>query len=254
MKIHIFALALMFLIMLIGRNGAAAVLEARSTESIALSAAGGVMTPIVQLTLSPGTYALVGKATVVNWSQGDYVRCGLRADGDDFFDAATTVVGEQSGYPAAATIMTQFKWSFTVEKIVQLLCLHDKIMSGISVDAGASLVAIDNSIVGPAGPVGPTGMRGEMGPVGPAGATGPTGSQGVRGPTGPKGDPVKTVAICANGTIGNPADCRCNGRAIIPPISTVSSCTVTSDTGSCTATGGVSNFVPYSGACCVCAP
>jgi hypothetical protein len=245
MTSRIFSYMLLFAIVLIGRNSIAAVFEERSIAGTTLSSTGGVLTPVVQLTLPAGTYAAVGKATVVNWSQGDYARCGIRVDGQ-VIDGATTVVGEQSGFPAAATIVAQAKLLLNVSKVVELVCQHDQSQPGIFVDPGASLVVTDTSQGG--GTVGPAGPRG------PAGPTGPQGPQGPQGPKGDKGAPVNTYTACADGSIGQSGYCSCNGRTLTL-ITTQSSCSVTSDTnGSCTGKGFVYNGQPYNGACCVCAP
>lgn len=105
------------------------------------------------------------------------------------------------------------------------------------------------------GPPGPTGAIGPRGATGPTGAIGPTGATGPRGPAGPPGPPVRTVAICASGTRQNFGRCSCApGSRLISSTASVTGCTASSDTGSCSAFGFITGAVEFSGACCVCAP
>ena len=64
------------------------------------------------------------------------------------------------------------------------------------------------------------------------------------------GTPVSTTATCASAVNPYNGDCNCS-RTTISKVTTYSTCTATSDTGSCTATG----FKDYArfGSCCVCA-
>ena len=83
-------------------------------------------------------------------------------------------------------------------------------------------------------------------------ARGPQGPQGPKGAQGPAGPPSHTSAVCVDGASPGPDNfCSCNNRTI----SFVRSfCTVTSDTGSCSAR---TTEIPVSvshGSCCVCAP
>jgi Collagen triple helix repeat (20 copies) len=232
----------------------AAVLENRSTTSTSLSASGGVPTTVVTLNLTPGSWAVVGKASVVNWGAGDYLRCGLKLDGQ-FVDAATTVVGEQSGFPAAATIVTQAKIVIPANQSVDLICQHDANSLGPFVDPGASLVATETSGGGQPGPKGDKGDKGDTGTPGLTGQTGARGSTGATGATGASGPAVRTSAVCTNPTAGPSgvsASCGCTGRTVTNQ--NAISCTVTSDTGTCTGTGYNSNGQPYTAACCVCVP
>lgn len=97
------------------------------------------------------------------------------------------------------------------------------------------------SFVNLQGSQGPTGATGPQGPPGPTGQQGPQGEQGEPGP------PVTTVAVCVSATNDSDGRCYCS----ITTISKVfSPCTVTSDTGSCSASG----YFEYTGECCVCAP
>lgn len=77
-------------------------------------------------------------------------------------------------------------------------------------------------------------QQGPAGPQGPTGAQGPTGPQGPQGPAGP---PAHTSAVCS----ANIPSCP-DGFVVQP---TLGPCSVTSDTGSCTAT---------TGRCAVCKP
>jgi len=85
--------------------------------------------------------------------------------------------------------------------------------------------------------------------AGPQGPQGPAGPQGPQGPVGPG----STSAVCVQNNSSG-AGCSCAVRLVVqqfaPFGATSTSCTVTSNTGSCSASGGPSS----SGACCVCAP
>jgi hypothetical protein len=98
---------------------------------------------------------------------------------------------------------------------------------------------------GPPGPTGPQGPSGPQAPPGPQGPQGPPGSPGGPGPQGPQGPPgpaVRTFAVCSL------SGCGCGGGTTVSAARP--SCTVTSDTGSCSASGA-DNFRD---ACCVCRP
>ncbi len=91
------------------------------------------------------------------------------------------------------------------------------------------------------------------------GATGATGPQGSVGPTGPQGlvgPPAKSSAVCVNsyGANGNyhSGDCSCSSRTI-SHVTSSSSCQVTSETGSCSASGNSYATPMTYGSCCVCA-
>jgi hypothetical protein len=101
---------------------------------------------------------------------------------------------------------------------------------------------------------GPPGPQGATGPQGPAGAQGPAGPQGPQGPTGPA---VSTSAVCVDAVSTSNG---CFHRTCSCPTGTltnvISPCTVTSNTGTCTARS-CERFSPHStanGACCVCIP
>jgi hypothetical protein len=75
------------------------------------------------------------------------------------------------------------------------------------------------------------------------------GPQGPRGPAGPPGPATRTSAVCVGG--GSPQQCSCSNRTVS---FVLSDCTVTSDTGSCSATSaGIPGNIQH-GSCCVCAP
>jgi hypothetical protein len=111
---------------------------------------------------------------------------------------------------------------------------------------------------GPTGPVGATGPRGLQGPTGPqglpgvTGVTGATGAKGPTGPTGPTGPAVHTSAACADGafSVGTPCVTQCGGTAARVVAAQTGKCSVTADTGSCTADNANSKL----GLCCVCRP
>ena len=80
------------------------------------------------------------------------------------------------------------------------------------------------------------------------------GPQGPQGPQGPPGPAVRTSAVCVSGVpdpFGNRM-CDCAGGRVISRVSTP--CTVTSDTGACSANSASWQGVEKSGQCCVCAP
>lgn len=87
-------------------------------------------------------------------------------------------------------------------------------------------------------------VRGQIiGATGAQGATGAPGAQGPKGDPGSPGPAVRTVAVCADATpLGNPT-CSCSNRTVTR---TAGACTVTSDTGPCSAS--------QNGCCAVCVP
>ncbi|VAW55756.1 hypothetical protein MNBD_GAMMA07-1013 [hydrothermal vent metagenome] len=99
------------------------------------------------------------------------------------------------------------------------------------------------------GAQGLAGLPGVQGNTGPPGAQGPRGARGLAGSSGPQGaqgspgPAVSTSAICSTVST-SPNQCRriCRDSRVVA--SAPGSCTITSDTGSCTGTGR----------CCVCAP
>lgn len=75
------------------------------------------------------------------------------------------------------------------------------------------------------------------------GAAGAQGAQGPKGEPGLPGPAVRSVAVCADATgVGNPT-CPCTNRTVTRQ---AGACTVTSETGSCSA--------QQNGCCAVCAP
>ena len=91
------------------------------------------------------------------------------------------------------------------------------------------------------------------------GSNGATGPQGPSGPTGPAGPAVHTSAVCASGSSNNSNDCSCSGGRTISHVYVTgyTPCTISSDTGSCTAYGHTKTGTgdqTTSGACCLCAP
>jgi hypothetical protein len=134
--------------------------------------------------------------------------------------------------------------------------------SGLDADTVDGLHAVDlqgavgpqgppgpQGVAGPQGATGPQGPQGNTGPQGPQGLTGPQGPQGQTGPQGPQGPTgpaVSTSAIC-----GQSFEPQCpSGTTVASTITVAAPCTVTSDTGSCTANppAGITGF------CKVCAP
>lgn len=118
---------------------------------------------------------------------------------------------------------------------------------------------------GPEGPAGPAGAAGPEGPAGPAGPTGATGPAGPQGPTGPQGVPgpsLRTSAVCLE-TVGtypySGGICTCAVRILSQEYTNDGTCRITSETGSCSASGARSIcYGPASctkdevGSCCVC--
>ncbi len=80
------------------------------------------------------------------------------------------------------------------------------------------------------------------------GARGATGDKGAKGDTGPT---VTSIASCVDASSSGAGFCNCSGGATT--ISKVKSpCNVTSDTGSCSASGFGSGIELKKGQCCVC--
>ena len=110
--------------------------------------------------------------------------------------------------------------------------------------------------IGTPGPQGAQGVKGDTGATGPQG---PTGSTGATGPQGPAGPAVGTFAVCASASLngyddGSDGRCSCS-RTTISYVASISSCTATSSTGSCSAYGKYEGTFhsSYYGSCCVCA-
>jgi hypothetical protein len=88
------------------------------------------------------------------------------------------------------------------------------------------------------------------GPIGVKGDKGPVGSPGPQGATGPPGPTRLTYAVCASPNYYNHLiNTNCGIGATILFMSD-SPCTVTSNTGSCSAT----DYAGYKGECWVCSP
>jgi hypothetical protein len=239
------------------------VLEARNPQDTPLSPDGNVGSVVAEMTAPAGEYQATGKAAVVNWGAKDYVRCGISVDGQ-FVDGSATMVGEADGQPAVAVITTQARIVLAASAVVRLVCGHDSNIANQKVDGNASLVLESTNCdtssgtcpAGPKGDTGPAGLAGPKGDPGPAGQPGAKGDIGPAGSIGPAGLAVKTVAVCASASGGvSPVqgNCSCSVKTISSQQS-VGGCTVTSDTGSCTASGFTQNGGVYPGACCVCAP
>ena len=96
------------------------------------------------------------------------------------------------------------------------------------------------------GPSGPQGVPGPAGgPAGPAGPQGPTGSVGPPG--------VRTVAVCVDGGAGV-TSCSCAAGATLVSKAPTTPCTVTAETGTCSANSAIVGGGTYRGSCCVCRP
>jgi hypothetical protein len=101
---------------------------------------------------------------------------------------------------------------------------------------------------------GPSGTQGPQGPEGPGGPQGPQGPEGPEGPPGEAAD-VPVYAVCIDGEfLSSTKWCDCGSDTEFTKMQ--SNCTVTSDTGSCSAktvrgsTGY--GYIYYYGSCCVC--
>lgn len=94
---------------------------------------------------------------------------------------------------------------------------------------------------------------------------GPQGPAGPPGPEGPPGPSVSTVAVCVDASLeGDPVsgtchdgECSCESGLLISRVTTgpgpSGQCTVTSDTGGCSAQGAFDGTATNcSGECCVC--
>ena len=152
-------------------------------------------------------------------------------------------------------------------------------LSIVATGTGACTVALDHESLasigvfgapvsgppGPTGPAGPAGTAGVAGPQGPEGAAGPAGA-GPQGPAGPQGAPgpsLHTSAVCLETAGTYPLSggvCNCAVRVLSQQITNDGVCRITSETGSCSATGsrqtcspGVGCFgVNEVGSCCIC--
>lgn len=244
--------------LLVSQYSQAAVLEARSPADIPLSPSGGQGTLIAQVTAPAGEFEVAGKAAVVNWGNKDYVRCGINVNGQ-WIDGSATMVGEADGLPAVAVIQVLGRISLTAPADVKLICGHDWDIAGQKVDGNASLILseVGAGAKGPTGDMGPPGTQ--KGPIGDPGRS-IKGLRGDAGPAGPAGAAVSTYAICKSASLlegGSPVEgsCQClaPGKAVSTPTSSYY-CTVSSDAGSCTASGLVTPVtgIAISGQCCVC--
>ena len=218
----------------------ATILESRTSSGLQLSPAAGQKVNIVNMTVPAGQWVATAKASAINWGTSDYVRCVLTSNGQ-VLDGATTMTGEASGQPAVAELVTHARLSLTAPTNVSLTCSHDRPVAGQYIDPGATLLVVsDASGTGGTGPAGPPGPAG---PAGPAGQAGPA---------------VKTSAVCVGPILGpNPTSrsCLCSSAAkTVVSQQGEMQCSVTSDTGSCSANGQIVSQLAYTGACCVCAP
>lgn len=135
----------------------------------------------------------------------------------------------------------------------------------------AQFIASLKGTQGVKGDTGAQGLQGVQGPQGVQGAqglTGATGQQGLigaTGPQGPAGPAVSTSAVCSSADwwqtssiIGvtyycSSSSCSCNGGVLVSSVK--GPCTVTSNTGTCSASNYTnSNGQTCYGQCCVCKP
>jgi hypothetical protein len=129
---------------------------------------------------------------------------------------------------------------------------------GIPGDAGPTGPRGPIGAQGAQGPAGPPGSRGPQGIPGPQGLTGPQGPAGATGPQGPPGPAVRTSASCNQQLyLGLGCSNVCGpGKVVSGTVAQIGSCTVTSDTGQCSANScSAAACAPRVEArCCVCRP
>jgi hypothetical protein len=113
--------------------------EQRTETSIKLGTVTGAYTTLLKLAVPAGIWVATAKASVVNWGDSDYVRCGLITDAT-FVDGSTSMIGEAGGAPAVATLYNQSLFIMPKAGSVSFACSHDFPIEGEFVDPGASLI------------------------------------------------------------------------------------------------------------------
>jgi Collagen triple helix repeat (20 copies) len=102
--------------------------------------------------------------------------------------------------------------------------------------------------LGPRGPIGQTGLQG---PPGPQGYQGPPGPQGPQGPQGPTSSSVCATVIVSSSSRTSCSNVCSGGSAQVITEASGAYCSVTSNTGTCSSSGGGGSLVSL---CCVCNP
>jgi hypothetical protein len=126
-------------------SAAGAVYFRSTTASVDLSNDSGVAVTVKSVVIPAGTWLITAKATAVNFSEADYVRCQILVNGLQK-DAAATLVGNAAPGPtgelgpSAAEIVLQAAVTTTVTRTFALACSHDFETSGIYVDPQASIM------------------------------------------------------------------------------------------------------------------
>ena len=126
-------------------SAAGAVYFRSTTASVDLSDDSGVSVTVKSVVIPAGTWLITAKATAVNFSEADYVRCQILVNGVQKDDAATLVGNAAPGPtgelgPSAAEIVLQAAVTTTVARTFALACFHDFETSGIYVDPQASIM------------------------------------------------------------------------------------------------------------------
>ena len=138
-------------------------IEVRTSSNASLGAPG-TWTTILTTTVPAGEWLAVAKLTVINWGAKDYFRCRLQR-GTQPVDGGTVMIGEASGMPAAATVVTNAKLSLSAATTVSVACSHDgPITQGFKIDPGANLIL--SPISGQKGDKGEKGDKGDPGTPG----------------------------------------------------------------------------------------
>lgn len=111
----------------------------KTVSAVMLSDTGGVSTTLVSVTVPAGTWQVHSKASAVNFSSADYVRCETYA-GTVKVSGASTMTGNSGGMPAVATIANVGTITTTSSRLFKLSCYHDNNVPGQYVDPDATLL------------------------------------------------------------------------------------------------------------------
>ena len=144
----------------------ASMVASRATGVVSAStAASAVLSPPAQVTsvnLTPGTWLVQSKSSVVNFGALDYVRCNLMS-GTASVDGTTTTVGGSPGSPTVATARNVAVVTVSSATTVSLRCSEDGSSTVAYADSGAQLLAVpvtagidDHTTTSTPTPVGPS--------------------------------------------------------------------------------------------------
>lgn len=121
--------------------------QVRTSASVTLNPAGGVLTQVAAISLPAGPWTVTTNATAVNFGAGDFVRCQLRKSGVLMDGGATVFLANRvAGIANAGTLAP------TAPVTVALLCGHDHTAAAgqFYLDPGATITAVRGGpIVGP---------------------------------------------------------------------------------------------------------